>query len=55
NGEWILADGQLAFNFEGWVVRNGEEVYEGTLTRGPLTVVACTCSDEASQIKSDIP
>ncbi|NTU55840.1 MAG: peptidoglycan DD-metalloendopeptidase family protein [Anaerolineales bacterium] len=55
NGEWILADGPLAFNFEGWVVRNGEDVYEGTLTRGPLTVVACTCSDEASQIKSDIP
>jgi len=55
NGEWILADGPLAFNFEGWVVRNGEDVYEGTLTRGPLTVVACTCSDEASQIKSEIP
>jgi LasA protease len=55
NGEWILADGPLAFNFEGWVAHNGNNAYEGTLTRGPLTVVACTCSDEASQIRSGIP
>lgn len=55
NGEWILADGPLAFNFEGWVVHNGRNVYEGTLTRGPLTVEACACSDAASQIKSEAP
>ncbi|HEY5729153.1 MAG TPA: LysM peptidoglycan-binding domain-containing M23 family metallopeptidase [Anaerolineales bacterium] len=55
NGEWILADSPLAFDFEGWVVRNGDEVYKGTLTRGPLTVKACECSDAASQIKSEIP
>jgi LasA protease len=55
NGEWILADGPLAFNFEGWVVRNGANVYQGTLTRGPLTVRACECSDEASQIRSEVP
>ena len=55
NGEWILADGPLAFNFEGWVVHNGGEVYEGTLTRGPLTVTACDCADAPSQIKSELP
>lgn len=55
NGEWILADGPLAFNFEGWVVRNGADAYEGTLTRGPLTVRACECSDESSQIRSEVP
>lgn len=55
NGEWILADGPLGFNFEGWVVHNGQEVYDGTLTRGPLTVNACECSDAASQIQSEIP
>jgi len=55
NGEWILADGPLAFNFEGWVAHSGGEAYNGTLMRGPLTVNACVCSDAGSQIKSDIP
>lgn len=55
NGEWIPADGVIPFNFEGWVAHNGAEVYQGTLTRGPLMVKACTCSDEASQIKSEVP
>lgn len=55
NGEWILAQGALAFDFEGWVVDNGEEAYEGTLTRGASIVTACECSDAASQIRSDLP
>lgn len=55
NGEWILADGPLAFDFEGWVARNGSRAYEGTLTRGPLVVRACVCSDAASQIISEVP
>ena len=55
NGEWILADGPLAFNFEGWKASSGDEAYEGTLARGPLTVRACDCSDAPSQIRSDIP
>jgi len=50
NGEWILADGPLAFNLEGWVVHNGSKAYEGTLTRSGLTIIACACSDSASQI-----
>ena len=54
NGEWILADGPLAFDLEGWVVHNGSHEYEGTLTRGAATVIACQCSDFQSQIMSDI-
>jgi hypothetical protein len=53
NGEWILADGPLAFNLEGWVAHAGAEAYLGTLTRGPLTIRACVCSDIQSQVVSD--
>ncbi len=52
NGEWILADGPLAFNLEGWIVHNGSQAYEGTLTRSGGIVTACSCSDSASQIFS---
>jgi LasA protease len=48
NGEWIPADGPLAFNLEGWVVQRGSQAYEGTLTRGAATIRACTCSDHSS-------
>ena len=44
NGEWILADGALAFNLDGWISHNGDGPYKGTLTRGDKTVTACTCS-----------
>jgi murein DD-endopeptidase MepM/ murein hydrolase activator NlpD len=50
NGEWISADGPLAFNLDGWVARNGSEPYLGTLERGGLIVVACDCSNAASRI-----
>ena len=55
NGEWIPADGPLAFNMEGWVAHNGTRAYEGTLTRGGLKVTACTCSDAYSAITSGSP
>jgi LasA protease len=55
NGEWILADGALAFNLEGWIVRNGAEPYQGTLYRSGRTISACTCSDRASQLESMAP
>ena len=54
NGEWILASGTMAFNFEGWVVQAGSRAYEGTLARGPLVVKACQCSDAPSQVKSEV-
>lgn len=50
NGEWILAEGPLAFNLEGWMAHNGELPYEGTLTRFSQTVTACECSDSGSFI-----
>jgi len=52
NGEWIPADGPLAFNMEGWFAHNGAVAYAGTLTRGGLTVKACECSDAYSAISS---
>jgi murein DD-endopeptidase MepM/ murein hydrolase activator NlpD len=52
NGEWMLAEGPLAFNLEGWVSHNGSQPYLGTLTRGGETVTACSCSDQASQVGS---
>ena len=52
NGEWIPADGPLAFNLEGWIAHNGSEAYLGTLTKGSLTVTASTVSDLFSQIQS---
>jgi len=53
NGEWILADGPLAFNLEGWIVHNGSQAYKGTLTRGAATVVACQCSDFQTHVISE--
>ncbi len=50
NGEWIPADGTLAFNLEGWVAHNGSAPYLGSLTRFTQTVTACECSDKSSQV-----
>ena len=54
NGEWIPADGPLAFNLEGWIAHNGSQAYQGTLTRFSRTVTACECSDNRSHIESGI-
>ena len=53
NGEWIPAEGLLAFNLEGWVAHNGALPYLGTLTRFSRTVTACDCSNQASFIQSE--
>jgi LasA protease len=55
NGEWILADGPLAFNLDGWVSHQGSQPYQGTLTRYGNTVTACECSDSASFITAEEP
>ncbi|HEX9019457.1 MAG TPA: LysM peptidoglycan-binding domain-containing protein [Anaerolineaceae bacterium] len=52
NGEWMLAEGALALNLEGWVARNGAAPYQGTLFRNGHTISACVCSDQASQLDS---
>ncbi len=54
NGEWIPADGPLAFNLEGWIAHNGDRPYEGTLTKGGLVVTACECGDLGSQITAGL-
>lgn len=51
NGEWILADGTLAFNLDGWIARDGERAYAGTLTRLSRTVIASTTSEGFSLIE----
>ncbi|HJS29943.1 MAG TPA: hypothetical protein VJ768_10000, partial [Anaerolineales bacterium] len=33
NGEWILADGPLPFNLDGWIAHAGPRPYDGTLTK----------------------
>ena len=50
NGEWILADGPLAFDIGGWVVHEGRQPYLGTLSRNGVTVTACACSDLYSAV-----
>jgi LasA protease len=55
NGEWMLAEGPLAFNLEGWIAYNGPRPYTGTLKRFSRTVVACECSNLTSQIMRDEP
>ncbi len=54
NGEWILADGPLAFNLGGWIAHDGKSAYLGTLTKNGLTVRACQCSDLYNQINSAV-
>ncbi|MEW5870531.1 MAG: hypothetical protein AB1894_14750 [Chloroflexota bacterium] len=50
NGEWVPADGPLAFNLGGWIAHAGEDAYKGTLTRDGQTITACTCSNFATFI-----
>ena len=53
NGEWILADGALAFALDGWIAHNGEAAYKGTLQRFTAIVIACECSNQASRISRE--
>jgi LasA protease len=40
NGEWVLADGPIPFTLSGWVAHAGNQTYQGTLTKGDLTIVS---------------
>jgi hypothetical protein len=53
NGEWIPAEGPLAFNLDGWIAHNGEAPYLGTLTRFSQTVEACECSNQKSLVTAE--
>lgn len=50
NGEWIPADGTLAFDLEGWIAGNGAQEYLGSLTRFSKTVYANSSGDGISHI-----
>jgi LasA protease len=50
NGEWMPADSPIPFNLEGWIAHAGGAAYQGSITRGNQTVIACVCSDAASHI-----
>ena len=53
NGEWISADSVLAFNMEGWIAKNGDQAYDGYLTRFSSIVRASESSEKESQIQSE--
>lgn len=52
NGEWIIVDSAIPFVIEGWLPKQGDLAYEGTLTRFEQTVTACICADQDSNILS---
>jgi LasA protease len=54
NGEWVLADGPIPFNMDGWVAHNGDGPYKGTLTRGDKVVTACACGSFETRIIRDV-
>lgn len=53
NGEWISAEGVLAFNMEGWVAANSQMPYQGTLQRFAQVVTANQYANAASFITSE--
>ncbi len=53
NGEWVLADGSLPLDLDGWIAHAGEKPYEGTLTRGDEIVTACPCGAYYTNIIRD--
>lgn len=55
NGEWIEADGVLAFDFEGWIAHDGDEPYQGTLTRYGQVVHANTNANFSTFISRGTP
>jgi murein DD-endopeptidase MepM/ murein hydrolase activator NlpD len=50
NGEWVLAEGPLPFDLDGWISHSGERPYKGSLTRGDQIIEACTCGSFETHI-----
>ena len=55
NGEWIEADGELAFDFEGWIAHDGNEPYQGTLSRSGQVVYANTNANDKTFVSRETP
>jgi len=50
NGEWIPADGLIPFVMDGWVSAGRGREYNGTLSRGPITIEAYFRRGSTNQI-----
>jgi len=50
NGVWIEADGEVPFNLEGWIAASAGTSYNGSLTLGDTTLLACACRAAYNQI-----
>jgi LasA protease len=50
NGEWMLADGPIPFDLDGWITHAGEKPYKGTLTRGDEIVTASQVGEKWSVV-----
>ncbi len=50
NGHWISADGPIPFNLDGWISGGWGDEYNGTLTRGDVTLIACDCRTPTNRI-----
>lgn len=50
NGEWMLADGPVSFNLEGWIAVAGTNPYQGALVRGNQVILACRCASRQTYI-----
>ena len=55
NGEWILADGALPFDLDGWIAHAGDKPYIGTLTRDDEVVISSQVGELKSVITRDSP
>jgi LasA protease len=53
NGEWILTDGPIPFNMDGWIARGNGIPYKGTLSRGDKSIEACACGTFTTRIIRD--
>jgi len=51
NGEWIPADGFAPFVLSGWTVHAGAGPYKGTLTKGDVTIEACSCATARTRLE----
>ncbi|MFZ5910291.1 MAG: peptidoglycan DD-metalloendopeptidase family protein [Chloroflexota bacterium] len=40
NGEWVLADGPMPLVMSGYTIHEGKLPYEGTMTKGDVTIIA---------------
>ena len=54
NGEWMPADGPIAFTMDGWTVHVGPQPFMGTLTRGDQTITANPYGAHSSFIQRSI-